>query len=134
MINCNSILSGLELYQLFDYNTISIPMQPGIQLRRGKANKILSTKEAKLYQAMVDALGYLMNCTRPDLAFAVGKVAQFVTYPTMTYMAAVKQIFRYVKGSINTKYMLTGNVKGTINTKHMLTGTNKNLVTNFDAS
>jgi len=69
---------------------------------------------------MVGALGYLMNCTRPDLAFAIGKVAQFMAYPMMTHMAAVKQIFRYVKGSINTK--------------HMLTGTRNNLVAYFDAS
>jgi len=97
-------------------------------------------KEAKLYQAMVGALGYLMNYTRPDLAFAIGKVVQFATYPTMTHIAAVKQIFRYVKVSINTKHMLTGTINtkhiltGTINTKHMLTGTNKNLVVYFDAS
>jgi len=95
-------------------------MQPGVQLRREKADEILSTKEAKLYQVMVGALGYLMNCTRPDLAFAVGKVAKFAAYLTMTHMAAVKQIFRYVKGFMNTK--------------HMLTGTNKNLVAYFDAS
>jgi len=77
-------------------------------------------KEAKLYQVMIGVLGYLMNCTRPDLAFAVRKVAQFTTYPIITYIAAVKEIFRYIKGSINTK--------------HILIGTNKNLVNYFDTS
>jgi len=41
--------SILESYQLIDCNAISISIQPGVQLRRGKADEILSTKEAKLY-------------------------------------------------------------------------------------
>jgi len=48
-----------------------------------------------------------MNCTRPDLAYALGKVAQFASNPTEEHLAIVKQIFRYIKGSLNTKLCIS---------------------------
>ena len=90
----------LELYGLGDCNAVSVPMQPGTQLL--KTNEKLPEHEIKLYQGMVGSLGYIMNCTRPDLAYAVGKVAQFASCPSAQHISAVKHIIRYLKGSLNT--------------------------------
>jgi len=95
----------LSRYGMSECNPISIPMQPGKKLC--KAGTVLSTNETKLFQAMVGSIGYMMNCTRPNLAYALGKVAQFVSNPTEKHLATVKQIFRYIKGSLNTKLCIS---------------------------
>lgn len=45
---------------------------------------------------MVGALQYL-TLTRPDLAFAVNKVCQYLHAPATTHWTAVKRILRFVK-------------------------------------
>jgi hypothetical protein len=39
--------------------------------------------------------------TRPDLAFAVGYVSQFMERPTMEHQQAIKRILRYIAGSLD---------------------------------
>lgn len=42
---------------------------------------------------------YLSTKTRPDLSYAVGKVARHCAEPTSEHWSAVKRILRYVKGT-----------------------------------
>jgi hypothetical protein len=50
------------------------------------------------YLSVVGSLNYLVVATWPDLAFAVGFLAQFAKYPTQRHWAATQQILGYVKG------------------------------------
>ena len=43
---------------------------------------------------------YLMVATRPDLAFAFGKLSRFVSCYGKEHWAAIKRVLRYVKGSM----------------------------------
>jgi hypothetical protein len=56
----------------------------------------LSVVEATIYRSTVSALQYLMM-TRPDIAFAVNKVCQYMQSPTIDHWTAVKRILRYLK-------------------------------------
>jgi hypothetical protein len=46
----------------------------------------------------VGALLFLANVSRPDIAFATGKVARKAANPTLADWIEVKRIFRYLKG------------------------------------
>jgi hypothetical protein len=44
---------------------------------------------------------YAMVLTRPDIAFAVSRVAKFTSEPRTSHWTAVKRIFRYLSGTLN---------------------------------
>ncbi|XP_019258820.1 PREDICTED: uncharacterized protein LOC109237033 [Nicotiana attenuata] len=51
------------------------------------------------YRSMGGALQYL-TMTRPDIAYAVNVVSQFMHAPRTTHMHCVKRIFRYLQGTL----------------------------------
>lgn len=61
---------------------------------------LLSAENSTRYCSIVGGLQYLTT-NRPDLAFAVNKVCQFLSAPRCTHWAAVKRILRYVHGTLS---------------------------------
>ncbi|KAJ8468023.1 hypothetical protein OPV22_030575 [Ensete ventricosum] len=51
------------------------------------------------YVSAVGSLIYAMVCTRPDIAYTVGVISRFIANPGKEYCAAMKWIFRYLRGS-----------------------------------
>ena len=53
------------------------------------------------YQSGIGSLLYLSVATRPDILYAVSKVAIYSTNPITHHWIAVKRIMRYLKGTTN---------------------------------
>jgi hypothetical protein len=53
-----------------------------------------------VYRSIVGALQYL-TFTRPDIAFSVHQVCQFMQNPMVSHFTAVKRILRYLKGTLH---------------------------------
>jgi hypothetical protein len=66
------------------------------------------TEDPSLYRSTIGSLQYL-SLTRPDLAFAVNRVYQFMHRPTKLHWQAVKRILRYLKHSITHGLLLHKN-------------------------
>ena len=75
---------------------ISSPMSSGKQLSINDGD-VLDTPE--LYRSTIGALQYL-TITRPEIAFAVNKLSQFVHSPSTTNWEACKHLLRYLKNTI----------------------------------
>lgn len=71
-----------------------------------------------VYRSIVGALQYL-TFTRPDIAYSVNTVCQFMTRPTDVHYAAVKRILRYLKGTLNKGifYSSSGAMPNTVSVK-----------------
>lgn len=52
------------------------------------------------YRKLVGSLQYL-DFTRPDVSFVVNRLAQFMHSPLETHWQALKQVLRYLKGTIH---------------------------------
>jgi histone deacetylase 1/2 len=62
--------------------------------------EVLSGDDSTNYSSIVSGLQYI-TLTRPDIAFSVNKVCQFLHAPTIVHWTAVKRILRYLRGIIS---------------------------------
>lgn len=76
---------------------ISTPMVSGTKLTK-EGNNLMT--DPTLYRSVVGALQYA-TITRPEIAFAVNKVCQFLHKPLEEHWKAVKRILRYLVGTLN---------------------------------
>ena len=78
--------------------TTMVPMNPGLKLcKTGVIDQPEAPKvDAKEYQRAIGSLMYAMIGTRPDIAFAVGKLAQYSSDPRKPHREALDQVLRYL--------------------------------------
>ena len=55
--------------------------------------------DRKLYRSIVGSVRYLVH-SQPDISYAVGSISRFMKAPTTEHWAAVKQVPRYVAGTL----------------------------------
>jgi len=53
------------------------------------------------YLSAIGALMYLVNCTRPDIAFATNLLVRFSLSPTWRHWNGIKHVFHYLRGTTN---------------------------------
>lgn len=84
-------------------NAISTPMLSGA-IPSAFQGEIFS--DLHLYRNMVGALQYV-TITRPEIAYSVNKLCQFMHAPKLIHWQAVKRLLRYLKGTITDGLLLT---------------------------
>ena len=60
------------------------------------------------YASAIGSLMYVMVCTRPDIAYAMGVVSKFMSRPGKQHWVAIKWILRYLMRSSDTCLCFTG--------------------------
>ena len=85
----------LEKYQLAGCKTVSSPALCGVDFVDSPKNDSFPLR------SLIGALLYIQVCARPDIAFAVQRVACHVASPTDAAVNAAKRICRYLAGSRN---------------------------------
>ena len=79
-----------------DCNSTKILMDPRAKLDEDKGGERVDATE---YRRVI-GLRYLLH-TRPDLSFSVGMASRYMEKSTVKHQRAVKQILRYLKGTVN---------------------------------
>ena len=62
------------------------------------------------YRELIGSLQYVSLATRPDITFAVSKLAQFLTNPARIHLDAALRVLRYLKGTSGRTLNLGGEV------------------------
>nr|XP_028948036.1 uncharacterized protein LOC114820882 [Malus domestica] len=70
--------------------------------------------DPSLYRTIVGSLQYL-TFTRPDIAYAINTVCQFMAKPTEVHFGAVKRILRFLKGTMQHGITFSANTEVRIN-------------------
>ena len=84
-----------ELIREFHCDTLSAASCPLSSLSK-ESSAAAPLDDATLYRKLVGKLNYLTN-TRPDIAFSVQYLSQFLQAPTQAHMTAALHTLRYVK-------------------------------------
>ncbi|KAK1434246.1 hypothetical protein QVD17_11166 [Tagetes erecta] len=82
---------------MWECNPNKFPMEPGLKLSKEDSGSYTDPTE---YRKIIGSLRYLTH-SRPDLSYAVGYMSRFMQKPTYTHSQALKQILRYLRGTID---------------------------------
>jgi hypothetical protein len=96
----------LESHGLTECNHSTIPMKPGIMIALENEEDSEET-DLHEYQKLSGSLTWLATGTRPDIAFATGRISQYNADPRKGHANAAKRILRYLKGTVNYGIMYT---------------------------
>ena len=87
-------------FKMEECKSISTPMDANQKLHKGTRLGAESEIIDRLpYQQLVGSLMYAMVGTRPDLAYAVGTLAQHMQEPRRNHWQAAQRVLRYIQSS-----------------------------------
>lgn len=78
-----------------DAKPVKTPLAPGCKFHTDSTEP---AKDGFLYRSVVGGLQYL-TITRPDLAFTVNKLCQYMHNPQQSHWKIVKRVLRYINGT-----------------------------------
>jgi len=87
----------LERFRMEQCKTAATPLQQNLKLSSDDGTKQV---DATLYRQLVGSLIYLTT-TRPDLAYSVSVLSQFMSRPIDSHWNAAKCVLRYLSGTCN---------------------------------
>ena len=89
----------LRRFGMLTAGRTDVPMEPKLKLTSEMAPATIAEQNQSAafpYREIVGSLMYLMTSTRPDLAFAVGKLARFMNCHGPAHHAAANHVLRYI--------------------------------------
>ncbi|KAI3758565.1 hypothetical protein L6452_06132 [Arctium lappa] len=89
------ILDILRKYKMEDCKSIGTPMAPGTKIHDDPSG---TSVDLRTYRGMIGSLMYLTS-SRPDIMFSTCLCSRYQADPKESHLAAVKRIFRYLKGT-----------------------------------
>ena len=87
----------LKKFNHFDCAPVSTPFDPSIKLVSNMGNPLAQLE----YARVIGCLMYAMTSTRPDIAFAVGKLSRYTSNPSNLHWHAVRRVLKYLKKTIS---------------------------------
>ena len=96
----------LQRLKLKNANPVKLPIPAGTVLKPDPDN-LLEGDEITVYRQIVGSVLYLANCTRPDISYAVGQLARFMSALSIIYYNTAKQLLQYLKSTPNMGILYT---------------------------
>ncbi|GJY84293.1 hypothetical protein Tco_0497669 [Tanacetum coccineum] len=87
-----------------DVILVSTPMDTSKKLMPNNGQAVSQLK----YSRVIGCLMYAMTCTRPDIAFAVGKLSKYTSNPGTQHWQAIQSVLKYLKKTMDYRLKYTG--------------------------
>ncbi|KAK6134135.1 hypothetical protein DH2020_032135 [Rehmannia glutinosa] len=87
----------LEKFSNDDTSLARTPIDTSKHLLKNRGEAVSQVE----YSRVIESLMYLMSCTRPEIAFVVNKVCQFMQKPLNSHWKKKKRILGYLNGTVN---------------------------------
>ena len=88
------ITEVLKRFRMESTRTVSTPMDKSTLVQLDAPGEQVGPNVP--YRQAIGSLIYLVSCTRPDLAFTVRRLSQYLEKPKQQHWTAVKRVFRYL--------------------------------------
>nr|GEX33268.1 zinc finger, CCHC-type [Tanacetum cinerariifolium] len=92
-----AFLKILKKFNHEDCSSVSTPMDP-VEKIMPNTGKPVDQLE---YSRTIGCLMYAMTSTRPDIAYAVGRLSRFTSNPCRHHWHALTRVFKYLKSTMN---------------------------------
>ena len=89
----------LVRFEMADTNAHSTPLPSGADVHLVKYTGQASSSDIKYYQSLIGSLLYIQIGTRPDIAFAVSRLAQYAANPSSQHLKLAKYVLSYLAGT-----------------------------------
>jgi hypothetical protein len=81
----------------FDCKPVTTPFDTSMKLYPN-TGKVVDQLE---FARVIGCLMYAMTCTKPDIAYVVGKISRYTSNPSHIHWIVVQRILKYLKKTIN---------------------------------
>lgn len=89
----------LERFGMTDANPARTPLPAGCVLTA--STEEVDNARRTYFQSLIGSMMYFAIGTRPDVAYAVARLAQYSANPTEQHLKMAKYVLRYVKGTLD---------------------------------
>ena len=87
----------LKNHSMSDAHAVKTPLDPNVKLEKNPEET--DGDQSNSFVLPIGSLQYLATATRPDIAFAVNRLAAYTANPNMSHWTAVKCILCYLAGT-----------------------------------
>jgi hypothetical protein len=91
----------LRTFRMWDCNPVLTPLHPNVRLMKRDSPEVVGPRLHRRMRSIVGCLSYLVNMTRPDLAFTYSQLSKFVQAPGPVHLAAAERALAYLRGTYN---------------------------------
>ena len=76
---------------------VRTPYDPSIHLKKNKGSSVSQNEYAKIIASVM----FLMNFTRPHIAYAVSRLSRYTHNPSQEHWNALLRLLKYLRGTID---------------------------------
>ncbi|KAA0050161.1 retrotransposon protein, putative, Ty1-copia subclass [Cucumis melo var. makuwa] len=87
----------LKKYNYFDSKPTCTPYDSSVKLFKNTGDSVNQSE----YAGIIGSLRYAVDCTRPDIAYAVRLLCRFTSRPSLEHWNTIERIIRYLKKTQN---------------------------------
>ena len=98
----------LDRFGMSDANPSHTPLPTGAQVDLVKYDGQATLSEIRHYQSLIGSLLYVQIGTRPDISFAVSRLAQYATNPSPQQLRLAKYVLSYLLGTMDMRICYDG--------------------------